>query len=155
MKNNILVLLTFVTLFFSCKKEPKVDNSAEINIIENGLLKGIQVIGKTPETFNILDRMKAHNVPGASIAVILDGKIAWTKGYGIANTNNGNEVNINTLFQAGSISKPIAALAALKLVQEGDLDLDEDISAYLKSWKLPDSKFTEVEKVTLTPFLMP
>ena len=153
MKNKLLLLLALVTFFTSCKTEPVVDNSAEINAIENGLLKGIQVKGGTPETFNILERMKAHNVPGTSIAVIIDGKLAWTKGYGIANTNNGNEVNINTLFQAGSISKPIAALAALKLVQEGDLDLDEDISAYLKSWELPDSKFTEVEKVTLRRLL--
>lgn len=153
MKNTLLALLAIITLFTSCKTEPLTDITIEINAIENGLLKGIQVKGDTVETFNILDRMKVHNVPGASIAIIKDGKIAWAKGYGIANTDNGKEVDVNTLFQAGSISKPIAALAALKLVDEGTLDLDEDVSSYLKSWKLPDSKFTETEKVTLRRLL--
>ena len=97
--------------------------------------------------------MKAHNVPGASIAVVIDGKIQWAKGYGFANTDNGKEVNVNTLFQAGSISKPVAALAALKLADEGKVNLDEDINAYLKSWNLPESKFTETEKVTLRRLL--
>lgn len=153
MKNLYLLLLISVTLFTSCKTEPEADNSVEINAIENGLLKGIQVKGSKPETFNILDRMKVHNVPGASIAVIKNGEIAWAKGYGIANTENGSEVNTNTLFQAGSISKPIAALAALKLVDEGKLNLDEDVATYLKSWQLPESKFTETEKVTLRRLL--
>jgi CubicO group peptidase (beta-lactamase class C family) len=153
MKSKLLFLLSTIALFISCKTELKVDTSTEIDIIENGLLKGIQVKGSTPETFNILDRMKVHNVPGASIAVIKNGEIAWAKGYGISNTNNGKEVNTNTLFQAGSISKPIAALAALKLVDEGKLNLDEDVTTYLKSWQLPDSKFTETEKVTLRRLL--
>lgn len=153
MRNKFLLLLVFVAFFTSCKTEPKADNSVEIDTIENGLLKGISVVGETPETFNILDRMKTHNVPGASIAVIIDGEIKWAKGYGIANTNNGKEVNINTLFQAGSISKPVAALAALKLVDEGKVNLDEDINTYLKSWDLPESKFTDIEKVTLRRLL--
>jgi CubicO group peptidase (beta-lactamase class C family) len=153
MKNTFLALITITTLFTSCKTESLADTTIEINAIENGLLKSIQVKGDTAETFNIIDRMKVHNVPGASIAIIKDGKIAWAKGYGIANTENGKGVDINTLFQAGSISKPIAALAALKLVDEGTLDLDEDVSSYLKTWKLPDSKFTETDKVTLRRLL--
>jgi CubicO group peptidase (beta-lactamase class C family) len=153
MKNTFLALITITTLFTSCKTEPLADTTIEINAIENGLLKSIQVKGDTAETFNIIDRMKVHNVPGASIAIIKDGKIAWAKGYGIANTENGKGVDINTLFQAGSISKPIAALAALKLVDEGTLDLDEDVSSYLKTWKLPGSKFTETDKVTLRRLL--
>ncbi|MBK6281427.1 MAG: serine hydrolase, partial [Draconibacterium sp.] len=64
-----------------------------------------------------------------------NGKIRWAKGYGIANINDSSEVKTNTLFQAGSISKPIAALAALKLVQEGKIDLDEDVNTYLKDGK--------------------
>lgn len=153
MKNLHLLLFLTITLFVSCKKEAVVDNSVEINAIENGLLKSIQVKGRTPETFNIIDRMKVHNVPGASIAIIRNGELAWSKGYGIANTENGTEVNTSTLFQAGSISKPIAALSVLKLVEEGKLDLDEDVTTYLKSWELPESKFTETEKVTLRRLL--
>jgi CubicO group peptidase (beta-lactamase class C family) len=62
-------------------------------------------------------------------------------------------VTTETLFQAGSISKPVAALAALRLVQEGKLSLDEDVNAKLVSWKLPDSEFTREKKVTLRGLL--
>src|SRR6202021_3358433 len=58
-----------------------------------------------------------------------------------------------TLFQAGSISKPLAALAALKLVDAGRLDLDRNVNDYLKSWKLPDNEFTAGHKVTIRNIL--
>ena len=153
---KIYLLLTLFILISSCKKEQtkqvkSVDD--DISAIENGLLKGIQVKGNTPEVLNIEERMKVHNVPGVSIAVIENGKLKWAKGYGYANTNTNQKVDVNTLFQAGSISKPVAALAALKLVDKGKLDLDANVSTYLKSWKLPDSKFTEIEKVTLRRLL--
>ena len=153
---KISLLLPLFVLLVSCKKEQtkqvkSVDNDR--NAIENGLLKEIQVKGDTPELFNLEERMKVHNVPGVSIAVIENGKLKWAKGYGIANTNTNQKVDVNTLFQAGSISKPIAALAALKLVDEGKLNLDEDVSKHLKSWKVPDSKFTDTEKVTLRRLL--
>ena len=54
-----------------------------------------------------------------------------------------------TLFQAGSISKPVAATAALYLVEQGKLSLDEDVNQKLKTWKVPENEFTKTEKVTL------
>jgi CubicO group peptidase (beta-lactamase class C family) len=47
-----------------------------------------------------------------------------------------------TLFQAGSISKPVAATAALHLVEAGTLSLDEDVNHKLKSWHVPENEFT-------------
>lgn len=58
-----------------------------------------------------------------------------------------------TLFQAGSISKPVAALAALRLVEQGKLSLDEDVNAKLVSWKVPGNEFTKEQKVTLRRLL--
>ncbi|PYV53407.1 MAG: hypothetical protein DMG96_37135 [Acidobacteria bacterium] len=58
-----------------------------------------------------------------------------------------------TLFQAASISKPVSALAALHLVQEGKLSLDEDVNDKLHTWKVPDNQFTANEKVTLRRIL--
>ncbi len=54
-----------------------------------------------------------------------------------------------TLFQAGSISKPVAAAAMLALVQEGKLSLDEDVNQKLKNWRVPENEFTKEQKVTL------
>jgi CubicO group peptidase (beta-lactamase class C family) len=58
-------------------------------------------------------------------------------------------VTVTTLFEAGSISKPIAATAMLQLVEDGRLDLDADVNRYLTSWKVPENRFTAQEKVTL------
>ena len=82
-----------------------------------------------------------------------NGKIKWAKGYGIADSESGGKVNANTLFQAGSISKPVAALSGLKLVEAGKIDLDQDINSYLNGWKIDENKFTQVEKVTLRRLL--
>lgn len=60
---------------------------------------------------------------------------------------------METLFQDGSISKSVTALAVLRIVEQGKLNLDADVSQYLRSWKLPTNKFTEQRKVTLRELL--
>ncbi len=65
---------------------------------------------------NIAERMKHYNVPGVSVAVINNGKIEWAKGYGVREAGTNLPVTVETLFQAGSISKPVAAMGALKMV---------------------------------------
>jgi CubicO group peptidase (beta-lactamase class C family) len=97
--------------------------------------------------------MKHYNVPGVSIAVVENGKIKWAKGYGIANTETGTKVDSETLFQAGSISKPVAALSVLKLLEDGSVTLDEDVNSYLKNWQIPANEFTQDQKVTLERLL--
>lgn len=149
MKKLIFINFIFILICISCQNK----KSNEIQAIDNGLLLETQVKGSAIKTFNIIDRMKYYKVPGVSIAVVENGKIKWAKGYGIANTNTGLKVDENTLFQAGSISKPIAALSVLKLVEEGVLNLDQDVNIYLKDWKIQDNEFTKNEKITLRRLL--
>jgi CubicO group peptidase (beta-lactamase class C family) len=92
--------------------------------------------------------MERFHVPGVSVAVIRDFTIDWAKGYGIADVESGMRVDADTMFQAASISKPVAAMAAVRAAQDGRLGLDQDINAILKSWKLPDSEFTRGHPVT-------
>ena len=87
-------------------------------------------------------------VPGVSIAVIKDFKIEWAKGYGLADVETSTPVTPDTLFQAASISKTIAAMASLKAVQEGRFKLDQDVNTILKSWKLAGGEFTKDHPVT-------
>jgi CubicO group peptidase (beta-lactamase class C family) len=97
---------------------------------------------------SLAERMQALAVPGVSIAVINDGKLEWARGFGVAKVD-GPPVTTETMFAAASVSKPVSAFGALKLVQEGKIDLDTDVNRYLKSWKLPENGFTTNEKVTL------
>ena len=63
--------------------------------------------------------MRRFRVPGVSVAVIKDFQIHWAKGYGVADVDSGRAVQIDTPFQAASISKPVTAMAAMRLVQDG------------------------------------
>jgi CubicO group peptidase (beta-lactamase class C family) len=84
--------------------------------------------------------------------VIHGGKIEWARGFGVREIG-GKPVNAETMFQAGSISKPIAAMAALKLVQDGKLSLDADVNTYLISWKVPSAPIAGGKPITLRELL--
>src|SRR5713226_1634135 len=104
---------------------------------------------QAPLRMDLPQLMKLYNVPGLSMAVIDDYKIVWAKGYGVIETGSSKPVTPETLFQAGSISKPVAATGALYLVEHGKLVLDENVNEKLKTWKVPENDFTKKEKVTL------
>jgi CubicO group peptidase (beta-lactamase class C family) len=99
-------------------------------------------------TLTITALMARFNVPGVSIAVIRDHQIHWAKGYGIADVATGAPVDTGTMFQAASISKPVAAMAVLRAVQDGLFTLDTDINTILTSWKLDGGQFTKDRPVT-------
>jgi len=92
--------------------------------------------------------MQRFNVPGVSVAVIRNFEIHWAKGYGIADVETGAPVDTDTVFQAASISKPVAAMGVLRAVQDGLFTLDDDINTILKSWKLDGGEFTRDRPVT-------
>jgi CubicO group peptidase (beta-lactamase class C family) len=123
-----------------------------IQRVENGLLPAVMIKGETT-AMKLADRMAHYKVPGLSVAVINDGKIEWSRGYGVVEKDGGKSVAAETLFLAGSISKPVAALAALRLVEQGKLNLDEDVNQKLKTWKVPENEFTKEKKVTLRGLL--
>jgi CubicO group peptidase (beta-lactamase class C family) len=98
-------------------------------------------------------RMRFYGVPGLSVAVIHDGKVAWARAYGLADVAARTPMTTETLFEAGSVSKSVAATAAMRLVQDGRLQLDANIEGVLRSWKLPANAFTASHPVTLARLL--
>ena len=124
-----------------------------IKRVENGLLPPFVVKGQPGVQMKLADRMNFYKTPGISIAVIDNGRIEWARGYGVRETGGSEAVTPETLFQAASISKPVAAVAALRLVQQGKLDIDEDVNRSLTSWKVPENEFTSARKVTLRGLL--
>ena len=167
MKKLVLVLTLAVlcastdsaTLVTAVRPEPTLDLTYFDNLteriarVENGLLPAAVIKGEPLPQMLLLDRLKFYQVPGVSIAVVNNGQIEWARGYGFKDANTKAPVTTQTLFQAGSISKPVAALAALKLVEQGKLKLDENVNAYLTSWKVPENEFTKEQKVTIRRLL--
>jgi CubicO group peptidase (beta-lactamase class C family) len=124
-----------------------------IKRVENGFHPILLDKNESPFELTIQKLMQIYKVPGLSIAVIDNFKVVWTKGYGVAEAGTMTPVTTNTLFQAGSVSKPVAAVGALYLVERGKLSLDEDVNKRLVSWKVPENGFAKDEKVTLRRIL--
>ena len=80
-----------------------------------------------------------YAVPGCSVAVLDAGEIVLDRGFGTSRVTSGEPISPTTRMQACSMSKPVAVVAALRLVEQGLLDLDADVSEYLTRWSLPAS----------------
>ncbi|MFO0552334.1 MAG: serine hydrolase domain-containing protein [Polyangiaceae bacterium] len=122
--------------------------AARIGAFEAGLLPSLTLTG-VDLAQRLEPRMVHYKVPAFGVAVIEDGKVQWAKSYGLRARGGAGAVDRDTLFQAASISKPVTAVAVLRLVQAGKLDLDADVNTYLTSWKVP----TTAKKTTLRALL--
>ncbi len=111
-------------------------------------VEGAQTGQRELDALTLAGVMQRFNVPGVSVAVIKNSAIHWAKGYGLADVESKRMVETNTLFQAASISKPVTAMAAVRLAQEGRLSLDADVNTILKSWHVPASDLTRDGPVT-------
>jgi len=107
-----------------------------------------QPVAIAPDSLSVPEMLARLKVPAVSIAVIRDFKIEWARAWGVKDVKTGEAATVDTLFQAASISKPVAAMASLRAVQDGRFALDQDINTILKSWKLPARPSSSGEIVT-------
>jgi CubicO group peptidase (beta-lactamase class C family) len=153
----VSMFVSFVACGSTASKEPLTESDADIDAqverIVSSLTHTIRVKGEELRRYELADRMAHYGVPGVSVAVFQNGEMLWARGFGVADAETGKPVTPDTLFQAASISKPVAGLAALRLVEEGVIDLDRDVNDYLESWKVPDGKQTADNPVTLRGLL--
>ena len=158
MKRHIPLLLAILSLIvhaapLSTQSTQTGRNAERIARVEAGLRLSRAIKGRPAAQMRLDERMRHYKVPGVSVAVIDSFRIVWARGYGVREAGGTSPVNTETVFQAASISKPVAALAALRLVQEGKLHLDENVNLQLTSWKIPENEFTAVQPVTLRRLL--
>ncbi len=113
----------------------QVARDEKIARVEHGLLPQVVSRGLVGKRLSMAERMAHHGIPGMSMAVIEDGRIAWARAYGVRQRDGISPVTPETLFQAASLSKSVSALGALVLVQQRRVDLDGDVRQWLRSWK--------------------
>jgi CubicO group peptidase (beta-lactamase class C family) len=143
---------SLITVQTASSPVPSSEARQRIEKVEACLPPPVSVKDDPHPCTSLKERMLQLHVPGVSIAVVHNGVIDWAEGFGVQQVG-GKPVNSETLFQAGSISKPIAAMAALHLVQEGKLSLDSDVNVALTSWKIPASNAAPGAIVTLRELL--
>lgn len=127
--------------------------SERIRRVEQGLSTLVVVKDAPNQKMTIAERMRFYQVPAVSVAVVNNGKIEWARAYGVTQAGGKQAVTPTTLFQAGSVSKAVSALAALHLVEQGKLSLDGDANQQLRTWKIPENEFTKDKKVSLRHLL--
>ena len=84
--------------------------------------------------------MQHYQVPGLSIALIQDHRVAWVKHYGVKKQHSSDSVTDATLFQAASLSKPVASIMAMQKASSVPIDPEADVNQYLRSWTLTAEK---------------
>ena len=134
LRRAALAALCLVTLVACRTAAPRVEaEDLRIARIEESLLPAVVLEGRAAGR-PIAERMERLHVPQVSVAVLDEGRLVWARAHGGAGPE--------TLFQAASLSKPVAAIVALRLVAAGKLGLVEDVNARLRSWKLPGGAAT-------------
>ena len=130
-----------------------------IHAIEQGMMPVSNSNVDQVKKYELHQRMEHYKVPGFSAALIFEDELVWVKGYGLQEKGSERPVTPETIFQAASISKAVTGMIALHLVEAGMIDLEADANEFMRSWKIPHSKFTqmhtegEIPKVNLRRLL--
>ena len=153
MSKEVLLLPILILLNVSLTAWSQTEDS-KLEKVENGLvLQRTFEPGEKITRKNLVDKLNDYKIPGASVAVVDGGKIVWSKGYGYKDIERSAPITTETLFQSASIGKVITALAALSLVEDGKIELDEDVNLKLVRWKIPQNEYTSEQAVTLRHLL--
>lgn len=148
MKSRFL-LVFLIVVSISCKQN---NASNKLQASSTGLEIKSEIINDSLD-ITIKELMTKHSVPGVNVAIIKKGQLSYTRNYGVLQKGVAEEVNDETMFSMGSISKFVNAIIILKLVKEGKLNLDENVNNYLLQWKVKDNSYTEKKPVTLRGIL--
>ncbi|HET6361730.1 MAG TPA: serine hydrolase [Gemmatimonadota bacterium] len=158
MRRSAFVFLFFLSLAFpslAAAQHAIASASAESDVaaVMQGLSFPVEIADRESAREPIGERLDFHRVPGVAVAVVREGELRWARGFGVKEAGSPDSIRAETLFQGASISKPVTALVALRLVEEGVLGLDRPVNESLTSWRIPENEFTVGHPVTLRQLL--
>ena len=114
----------------------------------------VDTLGAVPATLEhrMPELMRRYEVPGATVALVRDGRVTWVGAYGVADREAGRRMTEDAVFRAESISKPVTAWGVMRLVETGRIELDAPVQRYLTDWTLPGSTY-DVREITVRRLL--
>lgn len=113
----------------------------EIDSVSNSISRDIEQL------------MTEHKIPGVVITVIKDHKVLYTQSFGFMDEKMNAPVTNSTVFQVASMSKSVTAVGVMQLVQNGQLVLDDDVNAKLRTWKIKENRHNKGHSITLRELL--
>jgi CubicO group peptidase (beta-lactamase class C family) len=140
-RSRLVLLLAVILVGIAAATAPRPPPAVEPEEIEQNL-----DLGGPRRLVSLEEAMRNLNVPSVSLALIEADRVALARAYGQGATPE-------TLFQAASLSKFVAAVGTMRLVDQKKLALDEDVNAKLTSWKVPSNGFDKGHPVTLRGLL--
>lgn len=147
---NVLILSA---LLMSLSTTPVDDKATRVQRIEQGLMVPLVLNGEESPRSNLKEQMAQLAVPGLAIAVIDDYEIDWIGTYGVRENGKSEPIEKKTMFQVGSISKPVTAWLTLMVAHGGALDLDKPVTTMLHTWTPPENEFTKTSPILLRHLL--
>jgi CubicO group peptidase (beta-lactamase class C family) len=141
-----------ISLLSMAGAQPGASPEQRLKAVANHLTRYVILKSSDHPYMQLAAQMETMHVPAVSMVAIRNGKIDWAQAYGVTSLG-GAKATTRTLFGAASMSKPLTAVAVLKLVEEGKIELDADVNQYLKRWKIPENAFTSEKKVTVRELL--
>ncbi len=117
------------------------ENPAEWSAVDIPNSQIDEAIGQVPKLVD--DALGKSGVPGASVAVVRDGKLVYSGGFGVRDTGTGEPVDADTVFQLASLSKPVGAAVVSSVVSETDVQWTTEINKYLPKFALADPYATK------------
>jgi len=152
----ILLLTHFVEAIGNESTEGCVllgDDWPDRTTVESNLLPKVRFLGESESGSPVSERIDLHGVPAISFALIKEGRVRWTSGYGTKIAGENDPVTCETLFQAASLSKPVTLMAAVRMHEAGLIDLDADIQNYLRDYSLPTGEQSAANPITFRNLL--
>jgi CubicO group peptidase (beta-lactamase class C family) len=140
--SNIIVSIIIIVIFSACQNHHNNKTENYETPILNGLRPAV-LVNDDEITYNLQERMEYWNVPAVSFVVIDNMQIVYTGAFGVKQMGDTTSIDTNTLFQAASVSKPVAAIGAMSLAYKKQLDIDKEINQLASGWQFSYGEYQE------------
>jgi len=145
------VFLIIILSLLGCQSSSELSLENKIQLAANSLPQSNRIISWKKKS--IPEQMKHYGIPGVSIAVIENFELLYARAYGVKNIEKNSPLTTETMFRAVGVSSQVSRFIALNFVEEGILNMQEDVNQNLITWKIPDNQWTQKQAVTLHSLL--
>jgi len=145
------VFLIIILSFLGCQSSSELSLENKIQLAENSLPQTNRIISWKKRS--IQEQMKHYGIPGVSIAVVENFELLFAQAYGVNKIEKSSSLTTETMFRAVGVSSQVSRFIALNFVEQGVLNMQEDVNRNLITWKIPDNQWTQKQAVTLHSLL--